>query len=110
MAWLILSSEKYSWFTIDCIYWKRNQTIIEVSDFPKAQIETDNYILTVNEKKILLCDTELLNDNKMEAAQKLIFKALGRLESHQSVLNWQMRGTPSFNIGHIELMHNGAND
>ena len=33
-AWLILSSEKYSSFTIDRIYWKRNQTSIVVSDDP----------------------------------------------------------------------------
>ena len=42
---------------------------------------------------------------------KLICKALGRLESHQLVLNWQKRGTPFSNISeeHIQLMHNGAN-
>ena len=32
LARLILSSEKYSLLTIDLIYWKRNQTAIEVSD------------------------------------------------------------------------------
>ena len=57
-AWLILSSEKYSWLTIDLIYWKRNQTAIEVSDNLKVWLETNNYILTVKEKKILLKDTE----------------------------------------------------
>ena len=61
-AWLILSSEKYSWFTIDHSYWKRNQTVIEVSDDPKVWLETDNNVLTGKEKKILLNDTEWLND------------------------------------------------
>ena len=57
-AWLILLSEEYSWFTIDCIYWKRNQTLVEVSDNPRVWLETDNYILTVKEKKILLSYVE----------------------------------------------------
>ena len=62
-------------------------------------------------KKILLSDTEWLNDNIMNAGQRLICKALGRLESHQSVLNCQKRGIPFFNISeeHIQLMHNGSN-
>ena len=87
-AWPILSSsEKYSCFTIDRIYWKRYQTAIEVSNDQKVWLETDNYTFTVKEKKILLRDTEWLNDNITDPAQKLICKALGRLESHQSVLN-----------------------
>ena len=45
------------------------------------RVETNNYILTVKEKKILLCDTEWLNDNIMDTAQKLVCKALGRLET-----------------------------
>ena len=108
--WLILSSGKYSWFTIGRIYWKRNQTAIEVSDNPRVWLKTDNYILTVKEKKILLSDTEWLNDNIMDATQKLICKALGRLESCQSVLNCQKRGTLFFSISeeHIKRMHNGA--
>ena len=93
-AWLILSSEKYSWFTIDRIYWERNQTAIEVPDDSRVWLETDNYILTVKEKNILLGHTEWLNDNIMDVAQKLICKAIGRLESYQSVLNWQ--GGPLF--------------
>lgn len=46
----------------------------------------------------------------MDAAQKLICKALGRLESFQSVLNWQKKGTPFFDTGeeHIQLMHDGG--
>ena len=68
-------------------------------------------MLTIKEKKILLSDTELLSDNIMDVAQKLICKALRRLESYHSVLNWQKRGTSFFNISdkHIQLKHNGAN-
>ena len=45
----------------------------------------------------------------MDAVQKMICKALGRLESYQSVLNWE-EWTPFSNIieEHIQLMHNGA--
>ena len=69
-----------------------------------------NYILTVKEKKILLSDTKWLNDNIMDATQKLICKALEWLQSHESVLNWQKKGTPFFNINdeHIQLKHNGG--
>ena len=55
---LLLSSEKYSWFTIDRTYWKRNQIAIEVLDDPNVWLETDNYILIVEEKKNLLSDTK----------------------------------------------------
>ena len=50
-------------------------------------LETDKYILTVKEKKILLSGTEWLNNNIIDAAQKPICKAPGRLELYQSVLN-----------------------
>ena len=83
----------------------------QVSEDPKVWLETGYCILTVKEKKILLSDTEWLNNNVMDAAQKLICKALGRLESYQSVLNWQKTETLYFNISkdHTQLMHNGAN-
>ena len=65
-----------------------------MSGDPKVWFETGNYILTVKEKNIL-SNTEKLNDNLMDASQKLICKELGRLESYQSVLK---RGTPFFKI------------
>ena len=93
------------------IYWKRNQTAMEVSDEIKVWLETDNYILTIKEKKILVSDTEWLNDNTMDASQRLIFKSVGRLESYQSVLDWQKRGTWFFNISeeNTKCIRNGAN-
>lgn len=47
----------------------------------------------------------------MDPAQKLICKALGRLESYQSLSTWQKRGIPFFNTSeeHIQLKQNGAN-
>ena len=52
----------------------------------------------------------MLNANIMYVAQKLICKALGRLESYQSVLKWKQKGTPFFNISedHIQLKHKGT--
>ena len=110
--WLILSPQKHSWFTIDRLYWKGNRKAMEISDdsnSSKVWLKTTDYLLTEKEKNILLSDTEWLNDNIMDAAQKLICKALS-LESYQSVLNWQKRGTPFFEVGeeHIQLMHDGV--
>ena len=98
-AWLILSPQKHSWFTIDRFYWKGNRKAMEIlddSNSSKVWLKTADYLLTEKEKNILLRDTEWLNNNIMDAAQKLICKALGSLESYQSVLNWQKRGTPFF--------------
>ena len=39
----------------------------KVSDDPNVCLETKNYILTVREKKILLSDTDWLNDNIIDA-------------------------------------------
>ena len=41
----------------------------------------------VKENKIILSDTEWLNDNIMDTVQKLICKAFGRLEWYQLVIN-----------------------
>ena len=111
---MILSHQKHSWFTNDRLYWKGNRKAIEISDdsnSSKVWLETADYLLTEKEKNILLSDTEWFNDNIMDAAQKQICKALGSLESYQSVLNWQKRGTPLFEVGeeHIQLMHDGVN-
>ena len=57
---------------------------------------SSNCILTVKENKILLSGPKWLNDNIMDATEKLINKAIGRIESNQSVLNWQNNGTPFY--------------
>ena len=54
------------------------------------KLKIADYLLTVKEKNILLSDTERLNDNIMDAAQKLICKA------YQSVLKWQKKEAPPF--------------
>ena len=81
-----------------------------MSDNPRVWLETNNYMLMVKERKFF---SVILNGSTitMDAGQRLICKALGRLESYQSGLNCQKRGIPFFNIGeeHIQLMHNGSN-
>ena len=94
-AWLILSPQKHSLFTTDRLYWKGDRKAMEISDdsnSSKVWLKTADYLLTEKEKNIFLSDTEWLNDNIMDAAQKLIYKALDSLESYQSVLNRGWRG------------------
>ena len=85
--------------------------ISDDSNSSKVWLKTADYLLTEKEKNILLSDTEWFNDNIMDAAQKLICKRLGSLESYQSVLNWQKRVTLFFEVGeeHIQLMHDCVN-
>ena len=55
------------------------------------------HIYGKKEKKILLSDIEWLNDHIMD-----------NLKSYQSVLNWQKKVIPFFNVKN-QLKHNGAN-
>ena len=61
------------------------------------------------ENDILLDDRSRLNDNLMDAAQKLICKSLNNLECYQSVLNSQKRDVTFFaeTKDRIQLMHDG---
>ena len=51
-----------------------------------------------------------LNDNLMDAGQQLICKALGSLETYQSVLNCQKKESTYFPVSgdHIQLLHDGS--
>ena len=71
-AWLILSSEKYYWFTIDRIYWKRNQTAIEVSDDRREWLETGNYILNYGLTPIIKNCLKALYKAKVEKKWEII--------------------------------------
>lgn len=52
-----------------------------------------------------------MNDSLMDAAQKLICKAIGDIDSYQSVLNSQKRKVPYYPTGneHLQLLHDGVN-
>ena len=66
----------------------------------------------MNEKKILLSESNWLNDNIMDAAQALICDALGAEIHYQSVLNCQKQVKfPCKPVENelIQLMHDGAN-
>ena len=80
--------------------------ISDDSNSSKVGLKTADYLLTIKENNILPSNTEWLNDNIMDAAQKLIHKALCSLESYQPVvLNWQKRGTPFFEVGEENIQH-----
>ena len=73
-------------------------------------LNNDNYRLTSADRELLESPNGLLNDQLMDAGQKLICKALGTLESYQSVLNWQkLEKAPytPFTTDHIQLLHDG---
>ena len=59
---------------------------------PAIWIKNELYELKESDKEILEGSNCRLNDNVMIAGQKLICKALGSLETHQSVLNCQKNG------------------
>ena len=111
-AWLILSPEQMSWFTVEKVYWKTTKRGINVEEHPisKTWIKNRHYHLTEQDKNILQEDG-WLNDNLMDAAQKLICKVIGYIDSYQSVLNSQKDSTyyTVCNNEHLQLLHDGKN-
>ena len=81
-AWLVLRPDEHSWFIMERVFWKNSHT---------WWVKNDKYNLTKEEKDILLDDRSWLNDNLMDAAQKLICKSLDNLECYQSVWNSQKK-------------------
>ena len=101
-SWLLLKRQKHSWFSIECIFWKNPKSI---------WLNNDNYRLTISDRELLESPNGLLNDQLMDAGQKLICKALGTLESYQSVLNCQkLEEAPYTPVAtdHIQLLHDGG--
>ena len=74
-SWLILIPEKYSWFTMTRIFWKiKSKNCLTLREFLQYGSET-NFMSLRNCVKIDCW----LNNNLMDADQKLICKALGIL-------------------------------
>ena len=74
-SWLILIPEKYSWFTMARIFWKiKSKNRLTLREFLQYGSET-NFMSLRNCIKIDCW----LNNNLMDADQKLICKALGIL-------------------------------
>ena len=108
--WLILTTEKYSWYTMTRIFWKMKSNESSNSQrIPAIWIKNELYELKESDKEILEGSDCWLNDNLMDAGQKLICKALGSLETYQSVLNCQKKRQTYFPVsgGHIQLLHDG---
>ena len=101
-SWLLLKAQKHSWFTIERIFWKNNNSI---------WLNNVYYRLTSADRELLESPDGLLNDQLMDAGQKLICKALGSLESYQSVLNCQKLEEAPYapvTTDHIQLLHDGG--
>ena len=93
-AWLLIEKRKYSWFVIDRVFWKekiRVNTIQESDMVIDANLDewlhNRMYILTQKDKEVLLSKDEWLNDQLMDAAQKLICEEIETPFTFQTVLN-----------------------
>ena len=83
-AWvLLLKAKRKSWYIIDRIYWKGRKCdipVIHIDDEKDAVdakdeefwLRNDLYYLKMKEKQILMSDKAWLNDNIMDAAQRLL--------------------------------------
>lgn len=115
-AWLILEKQRYSWFFIDRIFWRKKliaNTIQEPEIIESNQDEWLHnrlYILNQEDKDILLSKDGWLNDRLMDAAQKLICEEIGT--TFQTVLNSQRKDIEPYKPvyeEHVQLLHDGHN-
>ena len=75
-------------------------------------LRNDLYFLKEEDKQILLSNNAWLNDRIMDAAQKLICKEIGTMDSYQSVLNSERKTEnpyESVSQEHVQLLHDGSN-
>ena len=118
-AWLLIEKRKYSWFVIDRIFWKEKKKVntIQESDMvidahPDEWLHNRMYILTQKDKEVLLSKDEWLNDQLMDAVQKLICEEIGTPFTFQTVLNSQEKDVDPYRAlyeEHIQLLHDGRN-
>ena len=111
-SWLILTPGKHSWYIIDGIFWKRkvcqpNQSSSQVTP---SWLKIELYELTKADREILESKDGWLSDNFMDAGQQLICKALGSLETYQSVSNCQKKESTYVSVSgnHIQLLRDGS--
>ena len=113
-AWLILEKQKFGWFLIDKIFWRRKSNAASSEPLLKSNEWLHNrlYILSHEDKNILLSKDEWLNDNLLDAAQKLICEEIGTPSTFQTVLNSSKKEIEPFqavNEEHVQLLHDGRN-
>ena len=107
---LILTPEKYSWYTMTRIFWKiKSNESSNSHRIPAIWIKNELYELRESNKEILEGSDCWSNDNLMDAGQKLICKALGNLKTYQSVFNCQRKRQAYFPVSgdFIQLLHDG---
>ena len=113
-AWLILEKQKFGWFYIDKIFWRRKSNAASSEPPLKSNEWLHNrlYILSYEDRNILLSKDEWLNDNLLDAAQKLICEEIGTPSTFQTVLNSSKKEIEPFqavNEEHVQLLHDGRN-
>ena len=73
-------------------------------------LRNDLYFLKQKDEQILLSNNAWLNDCIMNAAQKLICKEIGKIDSYQSVLNSERKTENPYqpvSQEHVQLLHDG---
>ena len=89
---------------------QQSDIIEEVTE--ESWLCNEMYILKKEDQHLLLSKNVLLNNLIMDAAQKLICKEIGTVESYQSVLNSEKKTIDPFHPvsrKHVQLLHDGAN-
>ena len=84
-----------------------NDDVVEV-----FWLRNDPYFLKQEDEQILLSNNAWLNDRIMDAAQKLICKEIGTMDSYQSVLNSERKTENPYQPAsqeHVQLLHDGSN-
>ena len=79
---------------------------------PDEWLHNRMYILTQKDKEVLLSKDEWLNDQLMDAAQKLICEEIRTPFTFQTVLNSQEKDVDPYRAvyeEHIQLLHDGRN-
>ena len=99
-AWLILCKEKHSWYVIYKVYWKKAAESFAKEENLAFWFQNEFYSLKNEGKNILMTKDAWLNNRIMYAAQKLICKALGKIDTFRSVLNSQKE----YQITHSEQL------
>ena len=113
-ALLILEKQKHSWFLIDRVFWRKS--FLKTSQLPETEtnewLRNRLYILKQKDKDILISKDSWMNDNIMDAAQKLICQEIGTPLTFQTVLISQKKDVEPYeavNQEHIQLLHYGRN-
>ena len=92
------------------LFWKiKSNESSHSQRIPAIWIKNELEELKKWDKEILEGSDCWLNDNLMDPSQKVVYKALGSLETYQSVLNWQKKRQMYFPVSgdHIQLLHDG---